>query len=309
MKSSKILASLLLGAGATLLGTTVQAQILITGGTLVFFDNNPNTFPNAPVAGYLETAQGRIQSANFSFEDARGNPGLFETIIPPGNPGSLPVLLQMKSAQNRDASMLELLASGMAYTPNGPVLFSGIDVTVRGNHVDEQLQLPPITLDTHFGRFEDVWYIDKYTVTGGQFGSSATIIDNNGNTVSLAPDRFHFTDPFPTPLPLPSSPPSFTDPTPPPTEALIPLPIPDPTPTEALIPLPIPEPLLYLLPVEVKTISDKTINPDRFSIALNIDLTPETPKIIRLIQRGRSPRVTRLVPITEDNYRHLNLVQ
>ncbi|MGK7928156.1 MAG: hypothetical protein AB4290_23420 [Spirulina sp.] len=328
MKGSKILASLLLAAGATLLGTTVQAQILITGGTLVFFDNDPNTFANAPVAGYLETDQGRIQSADFSFEDASKNPYLFETIIAPGNPGAPPVLLQIDpnpphgQDQPSYASPLYLLASGTAHTPNGPILFSGIDVTVYGNRVANTLQFPPITLATNFGTFKDVLYVDKYEVTHGEFGLGSTITDNNGNTVSLAPDNFHFTDPFPTP---PPSPPPFTEPTLPPTEPLISLPIPE---------LP-----LDVLPVEVKTVSGEiicsisqgrgqssirfscnesgdeirkpfflTANSDRFFFA-KIDLTPESPKIIRLIREGRSPRVTRLVPITEDNYQNLNLVQ
>ena len=328
MKGSQILASLLLAAGATLLGTTVQAQILITGGTLVFFDNDPNTFPNAPVAGYLETAQGRIQSADFSFEEASKNPYLFEMIIAPGNPGEPPVLLQIDPnpphglPQPHDASPLYLLASGTAHTPNGRILFSGINVTVYGDRAAEKLQFPPITLATNFGTFKNVVYVDKYEVSHGEFGLGSTIPTRGGNDVSTGHGEFHFTDPFPSP---PPSPPPFTEPTLPPTEPLISLPIPE---------LP-----LDMLPVEVKTVSGEitcsisqgrgqsstrlscnepgdeirkpfflTANSDRFFID-QIELTPESPKIVRLIREGRSPRVTRLVPITEDNYQNLNLVQ
>ncbi|NEO25755.1 MAG: hypothetical protein F6K03_02350, partial [Kamptonema sp. SIO4C4] len=200
MKRNQILTSLLLTAGATLLGTVAQAQIAITGGTIIFFDSQSKTHDNAPVAGFLETAQGKIQSADFDYASA--DRASFGAITQSGTP----IVLQMDGDQGLVGGPfpLNFTATGTGYSPNGPVLFTDVPVTVQGS-ISNSKGVGTADFVTNFGTFSlyaptVAFGIIEYTVTGGQFGTGSTITDNSGNTVSLAPDNFHFTDPFPEPV-------------------------------------------------------------------------------------------------------------
>ncbi|MEA5419222.1 hypothetical protein VB712_08260 [Spirulina sp. CCNP1310] len=185
--------TLALTLGATLLTTTAHAQITITGGE-IFFVENGNNAPNlSPVAGYLETAQGRIQSGNYTHAELVANPALFGNITA----GAVPVLLRINGTPNWNSNTKNLLATGSAFTPNGPVLFTNIPVALNLTGIVDVSVGPQNVAGFTFN------YVDRQTVTSGQFGTSGSIsgtIGGASQTVSLAPGSFHFTDPFPAPV-------------------------------------------------------------------------------------------------------------
>jgi len=295
MKVKGIVTALVLTTGATLLATVAEAQIAITGGTLVYFENG-STYNNAPVAGYLETAQGRIQSGNFTQAEALANPNLFEGI----SLGNTPVVLQMDGVQSYSATSFNLKATGTAYTPNGPVLFSNVPVVVQGT-LGGDLSIAARTFTTPFGTFNNVGYIDEWNVTSGTFGTGSSITSNSGNTVSLAPNNFHFdpTHVFPAP-PAPPAPPLTLQQQIRNSNSLF-IQVGTAAGAEEVANHPtnnsdVPDPVA------------ETGNNDTFAVA-GVGATPAVPTIVRLIQEGRNPRVSRLVPMTMNNYENYELAQ
>ncbi|MCW6038093.1 hypothetical protein K4A83_17710 [Spirulina subsalsa FACHB-351] len=183
----------------TVLSTAAQGQIVITGGTLIFFENNGTTYNNAPVTGYLETKQGRIESADFNNVPVH-SPEAVRQLFGSVPLNGVPVLLQMSGEQPALGNQLSLKASGTAYSPNGPVLFSDVPVQVDVSFV-MKITVGTEPFNTNFGTFNarmnglgqmvEFGVVGSH-VTGGTFGASGTFFDNSGNKVSLAPDNFHF---------------------------------------------------------------------------------------------------------------------
>lgn len=195
-----LLTTLALALGATLIGSTAHAQIAITGGEIIFGIISPGAFaPNGfPVAGYLETAQGRIQSGDYTRAQLVANPTLFGSITA----GAVPVLLRIDGTPAWSNGTKNLLATGSAFTPNGPVLFTDIPVALNLTNTD------PYSIDSQtVAGFNNVYFVISQTVTGGSFGTGGSIsgaIGGVSQTVSLAPGSFHFTDPFPAPAAPPA---------------------------------------------------------------------------------------------------------
>ncbi len=200
------LATLALTLGATLLATTAHAQITITGGEIIFMNNNGQVPDGSPVAGYLETAQGRIQSGNHTFAQVDANPNLFANVTA----GSVPVLLRVGSDGNLNHSTANrtLLATGSAFTPNGPVLFTNIPVSLTLG-TTEFLTSERTLNAAGFG----FTHVARKPVNAGQFGNSGSIsgmIGGVSQTVSLAPNNFNFSTAFPAPATTPTTTPIFT---------------------------------------------------------------------------------------------------
>ncbi|WP_017305203.1 hypothetical protein [Spirulina subsalsa] len=375
MNGKNILTALVLTTGMTVLSTAAQGQIAITGGTLIFFENNGTTYNNAPITGYLETEQGRIESADFNNVPVH-SPQAVRQLFGSVPLNGVPVLLQMSGEQAALGNQLLLKASGTGYSPNGPVLFSDVPVQVDVSFV-MKITVGTEPFNTNFGNFNArtnglgqmvQFGVVGSHVTGGTFGSSGTLIDNSGNPFSLAPDHFHFDAKhvFPTP---PVSSPS----TPPQTPALAPVsPVPtvapasvSPVPTVApasvspvstvasasvspvstVAPasvmvnspqgtvtveqqstqdnkvLDVPVAALVGIGAIADSSSSNRLIPDpvaeggnnyalgKVSVVSEVPKNRAVPRIVSLIRRDRNPRVSRLVPMTHQNYQNYNLAQ